>query len=159
MKKIELTQGKFALVDDADYERLNQRKWHARQEYHTFYAQSEIYATGAKRTAEYMHRLILGLQPSDKRQCDHRDGNGLNNQQSNLRICTQTQNHQSTRKRTIATSKYKGVCWHQSKWRAQICVNKKRIHLGCFDSEAVAAASYNTAALEHFGEFALLNPL
>ena len=150
MRTISLTQNKVALVDDADYEWLSQRKWWANQHHSTFYA-----AQGA----ELMHRAILGLQPGDKRQCDHRDGNGLNNQRSNLRICTQTQNIRSQRKRKNTTSRYKGIYWHcrDCKWCSRIRVNNNLIWLGYFNSEIEAAKVYDAAAIEHHGEFALTN--
>lgn len=164
MKKIVLTQGKIALVDDADYDWLNQWKWIASKpaRSRTYYVYHSVLIARAKRyTTEWMHRLILGLQMGDKQQCDHIDHNGLNNQRSNLRVCTKTQNMQSSRKRKRRTSKYKGVCWHRHnrKWYSRICVKKKEIHLGFFDSEIDAAAAYNVAALKHFGDFALLNTL
>jgi len=163
MKTIPLTQGKFALVDDADYEWINQLCWHALQpgSRRTFYATRTVRMGKGKRKREWMHRLILGLQPNDKRQCDHIDGNGLNNVRSNLRPCTNQQNHQSQRKWKAGTSKYKGVWWRSDvhKWQSYIRVNLKLIYLGYFDSEADAATAYNEAALKHFGEFALLNTI
>ena len=161
MKQITLTQGKVALVDDDDYVWLNQWKWCAKPGHHTFYAAHYVRVAKYKHRFEKMHRLILGLQESDKQQVDHVDGNGLNNQRSNLRICTITQNNQSRRKRKVGTSKYKGVYWHQRdhKWQSRITVNKKRIQLGCFDSETDAAIAYNRAALKCFGEFVVLNKI
>lgn len=110
-----------------------------------------------------MHRLLLDTPQGF---CtDHIDGNKLNNTRANLRICTTTQNAHNTnpyRKRRVgAQSAYKGVGWHtkSGKWRAFIVVDKKHIHLGCFDSERDAAIAYNKAAILHFGEFAKPNEI
>lgn len=161
MKKIALTRGKTALVDDADYERLNRLKWYALPTSYTYYAVRGIHKAKNKQRTEWMHRTILGLQESDSRECDHRDGNGLNNQQSNLRICTSTQNKQSSRKLTIGTSKYKGVYWHchYRKWISRISINNKQIYLGSFNSEIDAARVYDKATLKNRGEFALTNEM
>lgn len=159
MRQILLTRGKFALVDNADYAWLSQWKWFASQTRFLYYARRGTPVVKDKRAGENMHRLILGLQPGDKRQCDHIDGDGLNNQRSNLRICTATQNQQNTRKQKSGSSRYKGVSRYPGnrKWRSQIQVSGKTIHLGYFSSEKAAAIAYNQAALKHFGEFAYLN--
>lgn len=161
MKRILLTQGRVALVDDADYDWLNQKRWYAHQSRHTFYATRHVRVAKNKKTSEQMHRLILGLQPSDNQECDHRDGNGLNNQRVNLRICSVSQNSQSSRKREGCTSKYKGVHWDRRdrKWISQTKMKEKRIRLGCFDSEVDAARAYDAAALKHYGEFAQTNEM
>lgn len=170
MKQIPLTQGKVALVGDADYNWLNQWNWSAHKDHKTFYAmrniimssRSESRRTGQRRMISVlMHRVILGLQPGDEMQCDHRDGNGLNNRRSNLRFCTAMQNGQSRRNQKMGTSRYKGVCWHrgEGKWYSQIGVNKKRIYVGSFDSEVAAAQAYDAAALKYHRNFALTNEM
>lgn len=56
------------------------------------------------------------------------------------------------------TSRYKGVYLQtDGKWRAQICVNYRKLNLGSYATEIAAARVYDAAALEHFGEFARLN--
>lgn len=159
MKTIPLTQGYHALVDDADHESLSQFKWSASRSRRDLF-----YAKGQDRNQKrvYMHRVILGLQRGDKRQVDHIDNNGLNNQQENLRICTYSQNQANSRKLFKNTSsQYKGVCWQKKdqKWCARIRVNRKRIYLGEFQLEAEAASAYNNAAIKYYGEFAKLNEL
>jgi len=158
MKQIPLTQNKFALVDDENFEWLNQYKWHAHHNQGHWYALHSVRNNG-KKTEIKMHRLIMGLNSEDKQKIDHIDGNGLNNQQNNIRFCTQMQNCQNQNLRKNTSSKYKGVSWfnRDKKWRAYIQVNKEYIHLGYFDDELNAAAAYDYAALKHFGEFALTN--
>jgi len=53
MKEIALTQGKVALVDDEDYDSVNQYKWHARKAKRTYYAKRKNY--------EEMHRFIINV--------------------------------------------------------------------------------------------------
>ena len=63
------------------------------------------------------------------------------------------------RKHSDGSSIYKGVSWDKfaDKWRAQILVNRKVKTLGRYLSEREAAETYNTAAAEHYKEFAKLN--
>ncbi len=103
-----------------------------------------------------MHRQILGASKGEN--VDHIDGNGLNNQRSNLRFCTQSQNCCNQRKRTLtSSSKYKGVAKAKRKWH--VCLGKDGItyNLGCFASQETAAREYDKLAKLVHGEFALLN--
>jgi hypothetical protein len=161
MKKIRLgNKDIFALVDDSDFEMLSSFKW----SYHTGgYVRTKI-QYNLVRTKILMHRLIMGLGYKDKREVDHIDFNGLNNQRSNLRICTRCENARNVRHRDGCISKYLGVCRDRKsqnesyKWRAQIkkegiMYRSKRFPLTP-EGEIEAALWYNEKAKELFGEFA-----
>jgi hypothetical protein len=146
---IPLTQGKFALADKAATDLiLSVGTWHAIRGTHTWYA-----VHGRPRI--YMHALIAGVKAPD-----HANRDGLDNRRVNLRIATKSQNQANHGPHSDNTSGYKGVHWHRQarKWHASINVNKKRFYLGLFVDPVEAARAYNEAALEHFGEFAWLNP-
>jgi len=155
-KTIPLTQGKVTLVDDEDFEWLNQWKW-----YHDKgYAARETASRGKpQRKRIAMHRLIVDPPPG--METDHRNGDGLDNRRCNLRTCTHKQNSANSGKSASASSRYKGVSWHRQnrKWQSFIGVNGRRKYLGCFRSEEQAARAYNRAALILFGEFARLNSI
>lgn len=114
MKLIKLTQGKFAKVDDVDFNWLNQWSWQAHTRCGIFYARRAIHKNG-KTTTIIMHRLILGLT-DPKIYGEHRNGDGLNNQRHNLRTATSSQNQMNNRT-TTGASKYKGVTKNKKrKW-------------------------------------------
>ena len=159
MKEIPLTRGKVALVDDADFEWLNQTKWHARKNKNgNWYASGYLKKGKGDYKSILMHREILRLT-DPKIQGEHKDGNGLNNQRGNLRLATNQQNSMNTKKKKNAASKYKGVSWAKtnSKWVAKIRLNGTLMHLGYFKNEIAAAYAYNNAAIMYFGEFANIN--
>jgi len=153
MKEIELTRGKKALVDDEDYDWLNAKKWYAEKFTHTYYARKR-----ENNILISMQNIILNV--SSPLRVDHIDGNGLNNQRSNLRIATHRQNMINIgKRRKNPTSKYKGVSFDKSrnKWTASMGVNYKCISLGRYNTEEEAAIAYNEAAKKTHGEFARLN--
>ena len=160
MREITLSQDKVALVDDGDFEWLNGWKWHA---YHgrrdTFYAtrNSPRPRQQPRRPMIRMHRLIMDAPTGVL--VDHRDGNGLNNQRSNLRLGTNAQNLRNRGAQSNNASGVKGVSWYAPtrKWKAKIGVNGKDIRLGHFATAAEAGAAYDRAAIKYHGEFALTN--
>jgi hypothetical protein len=157
MKELKLTQGKVALVDDCLFDELNKYKWHLIKGRHTYYASSFI-KIDDNFVQISMHRFIMGVINS-KIQVDHLDHNGLNNQKSNLRLCTRSQNSMNIKKRSNCSSIYKGVCWDKRRnmWQANGSVNKKQIHIGYYNTEMEAALAYDKFALKTYGEFALIN--
>lgn len=155
-KLIPLTQGKFAIVDDEDYEWLNQWKWCA------FINESgQCYAArGTRRNHQrktiLMHRLIMNATKGQI--IDHKNHNSSDNRRANLRICTHQQNDRNRRK-VFGSSKFKGVSWKKSNscWCAYIKINGKHKSLGFFHNEIDAAKAYDVKAKELFGEFAKTN--
>ena len=150
MKEISLTQGKVALVDDGDFERLSQFRWCADKGSKTYYAASTFLVNG-KSCKVRMHSEIIG-KASKGIEIDHRDGNGLNNQKHNLRFATRRQNLQNI-KNISKVSRFPGVCWDKSNknWVARIRINGGRKYLGRFASEAEAFNAYRFA-VESLGE-------
>lgn len=157
MKEIILTQGKVALVDDEDFEYLNQWKWRAQKGRDTYYAVRFQWVNG-RDTKISMHRLILSLVDKSIL-CDHRDRNGLNNQKYNLRIASYSGNGSNRTSGKNSSSVFLGVSWinREKRWCAQIKKDNIVRHIGYFESEIEAAKAYDKHALEIHGEFANLN--
>lgn len=157
MKKIELTQGKFALVSDHRFDELNQWKWTASFHEGKWYAVRTV-GSGLFKKHIIMHRQIMGVTDPNI-EVDHIDNDGINNVDENLRVCTHAQNNYNKGKNKNNTSGFKGVSWHKAgnKYRADINLNGKQTHLGLFLSAEDAAHAYDNKAKELFGEFANLN--
>ena len=148
---INIKGGVVVLIDDADYPLISGHEWQPMQSKRTTYARCSI----GNRTVR-MHRLIMAAKPGI--QVDHRNGNGLDNRRENLRLATSLQNGANKRTKGPASG-FKGVYRTDrgKRWKAIITVGYKRQHLGCFDTAQEAAAAYDKAALEQFGEFACPN--
>lgn len=156
MREIPLDKGMVALVDDADYELVNQYKWYALKCDRCWYAFHTLPRVDGKKKTIRMHRLIMGF-PTNV--VDHIDHDGLNNQRSNLRHATNAQNIKNSRKRSDSKQPYKGVEWDKvnRNWVAYICPNSKKTALGRHATAEAAAKAYDAAALLLYGEFAHLN--
>ena len=153
--RISLTQGQFTVIDDADWPLVRPYKWYANRSHNKVYAHTSVPRSGGGQSVIKMHRLILGLSDPTV-ECDHRDGDGLNNRRKNLRTCSRAENAFNRGARAGNTTGYKGVSWDRDsgRWRAQIMKNGRTYHLGRFDSPEAAHAAYSRAAVEFHGEFA-----
>ena len=155
MKKIPLTQGKFAIVDDEDYDFLNQWKW----QYSCGGYAIRTDRVQGKRTI-LMHRVILERMGfTDFEECDHINQHRCDNSRPNLRPATRGQNRRNKSKQSSNISGYIGVGWCRDKlkWRARITVNGKQKHLGLFKNIEDAVQARDKAAKKYHGEFAALN--
>ena len=161
-KEIILTQGKVALVDDEDYDYLNQWKWCLRGtglgKFYAIRGFEKSKKSNIKGSIS-MHRQLM--KPTNGFVIDHLDGDTLNNQKINLRICTQSQNCSNQKKSISNTSGYKGVSYYKknNRFNAKIAFNKKTIYLGSYIDPIDAARAYNAAALKYHGKFANINKI
>ena len=152
MKKIMLTQGKVAIIDNKDLELVSQYKWYFMG---CGYAATRPWNKKTKTYSTiYMHRLLMG-NPKDK--VDHINQNSLDNRRKNLRICSHAENIRNGKDRVNTTGR-RGVYLHHDgkKFTSKITVNYKQIHLGLFKTKDAAAKAYNKATKKYFGEFAPL---
>lgn len=151
MRKIPLLNSKLvAYVDDEDYEEISQYRWRL----HSNGRHAITYQNSYKGT--FMHVMIMNT-PGNM-DTDHKDGNGLNNIRSNLRICTHSDNVRN-RIQGRGASGYVGVTWHRqaNKWMAQLMVDYKTVYLGLFKTPEEAALKRDEAAREYHGEFGVYN--
>lgn len=156
LRTIPLTQGKVAVVDDEDFERLARHKWHATKHRNTWYACRSI-TVGGRHYIIYMHREITGAPNGVE--VDHWDWDGLNNTRANLRLCTHAENIAHSRPFALrkgparacgndfeaelrAKSPYGFSVYEHTqrrgRWVGQIRVEGKTKHVGCFDSREEA---------------------
>jgi HNH endonuclease/AP2 domain/Zinc-finger double-stranded RNA-binding len=129
------------MVSDEDYYNLMKYNWYSRD--------NRVLGTVCRKTVS-LSRFIMDYKGSDM--IDHIDCNTLNNQRSNLRILTATQNSQNKHKSKLpsSSSKYIGVSYDKSrnKWKSGIKLNGKTINLGRFNTELEAAQIRDKKAIE-----------
>jgi len=147
MKKIELSRGAVAIVDDVDFEELNQWKW------------SLLQGKYAHRNAGNgkwvrMHRYIMRVESG--KVVDHINRNGLDNRRSNLRICTQQQNSLNSSMKKNNRSGYKDIWWDRGreKWFVQVMFRGKKYSVGRFNDLQDALLARDSCIQELHGEFA-----
>lgn len=154
MKKyIQLKHG-TAIIDEQDFDRINQYKWHSvdMDKSGRYYATCSI-----KSKTVYMHRMVMGAQSGET--IDHIDGNGLNNSRDNLRFVVPSQNNMNQKVRNDNTSGHKGISWcpDREKYQVYINIDRKRKSLGRYKTLEEAIYVRDQAVKAHYGEFAREN--
>lgn len=158
-RRIGLSQGKYAIVDPKDHERISKHKWYTCNRDRTYYAiRGQWSPILKKRLTIAMHREIIDVP--DDLYVDHINHHGWDNRKANLRPATAADNARNARYPKInTTSKYRGVWYNKKKkrWRAVIGINNTRKIIGNFRNEIDAAKAYDKAAKKYYKEFAILN--
>ena len=155
-RRITLSQGKVALVDDADFLVVNRHKWSAlntradRTKKPSFYATCSI--SGRK---QYLHRFIMDAQKGQM--IDHINHDGLDCRRANMRFCTRHQNNQNARPHSASRVPYKGIALRGTRWAARISSRGRGKCLGTYATPELAAAAYDEASRNLFGAFAHVN--
>lgn len=146
-------------AEDIDRLHLYRYTWHSVPSGRTVYARAWV--NGRQ---QYLHRIVAGA--SEGEIVDHIDGDGLHCPPTNLRVASHGQNMQNSAGRPdFRRSRFKGVTVGSGRmagrWKSAIKVDGRSLHLGYFpgtpEGEIAAARAYDSAAQDHFGEFARLN--
>ncbi|MCR1994507.1 AP2 domain-containing protein [Bacillus paralicheniformis] len=142
--------GKFAIVDDEDFDYLSKYKWRLST---CGYA----VRTGDSGAVVRMHREVMDTP--EGLVTDHINQNKLDNRKENLRVCTVAQNNMNSKKPIRNGYRFKGVSRlkHSGDWSATISINGRAVYIGRFNTEEEAAKAYDFYAKEHYGEYASLN--
>jgi len=154
MKRIFLTQGKVAIVDDDDYKRVSKYKWYANKDLKNYYAKRWSPMQNGKRRIIWMHRFIMSAP--EEFEVDHINQDTLDNRKDNLRFTTRSQNARNQMLSSANTSGFKGVRFDKNrrKWRAEIYIHSKRLFLGNYETQDAAVVAYRQAAIKHHGVYA-----
>jgi len=156
VKEIELSKGQHALVDEVDFEWLNQWKWSASVQTGggEKYRAVRVFVRDGKQKSMLMHRAILQAPPHML--VDHINRNPLDNRRENLRLTGHLGNALNRGGNVKGkTSRFKGVYWQKdiSRWRARF----RKKYLGTFTDEVEAAQAYDRAATAYDAVFAYVN--
>lgn len=133
----------YALVDDVDFDLVSKYKWHS----HDGYAMANVYKD-KKTTLVRMHHIIMGKNKG--LDIDHINRNRADNQRSNLRVVTRSENLRNGIS-PKNTSGVRGVNWHKAgkKWCVEFRMNKKKIYLGLFEDKKEAITTLENAKLKY----------
>lgn len=160
MVEIPLSQGKVALIDDEDAERVLAYKWtlgaaHNRKGRTVYYARRSVWSKTKQRTV-LLHRFIMNAP--DGVQVDHCNLDGLDNRRANLRLATNAQNHCNIPSQPERLG-LRGVerLRRNAGYGARIKVNGELVRIGPFKTAEDAARAYDMMAKHYHGEFATLN--
>lgn len=158
MKRIKLlgiALGKYALVSDKDFGRLNKYKWYLMKSGYVIRTMKKDGITYSR----YMHREVTNA-PKDM-EVHHKNRIKTDNRRSNLKVCIHRDNMRNIGRRRDNTSGYAGVVYDArckyNKWQARISVNGNNIHIGSYPTSLKAAKARDAAAIKYHGKFARLN--
>ena len=148
MIEVPLGCGGVALVDDVD-------AWVLRHLWNVvgggYIARNQRAKTRTGHTTVRLHREIMQAPPGVE--VDHINGDRLDNRRSNLRLCSRDENMRNRRMHRNNTSGLKGVSRHGRRWRAQLQVDGKKLHIGVFDTREEAHDAYRVFSKAHHGDF------
>jgi hypothetical protein len=137
-RKIPLSNGLWAIVDESEYDRLANVRW--------FYIHGYAYRCLPKGTPHTGSKIgeypIISMQSFIRGQpkLDHENLDKLDNRRRNLRACVHYQNLHNLPRRKIRSSQYRGVSRSsRNRWKATATVNGVMTYLGLYDSETEAA--------------------
>jgi hypothetical protein len=160
MKKIPLTQGKFAIVDDEDFDYLSRFTFCYGPNGH---AVRRVMQTNGNSVSIGMIYFILHKEKFEV--YHYKNGNTLDFRKENILITSRQNSSACLTTLRDHTSIYRGVCWDKQakKWNATISKRidgkRQKYHLGYFDTQEKAGLAYNKKAFEIYGEFAYQNKI
>ena len=163
MKKIKLTQGEYAIVDDEDYHYLSRFKWWISNQKRGDKEYKTVIRNIQKRVVPMTHFIIS----SDIKKIIHKNKDFLDHRKENLATVNDdlivNRADKYYYRKGVFSSKYKGVCHRPDsrgkKWQARIGFDGKRIYIGSYDTEDEAGIAYNEKAKELYGELAYQNKI
>ena len=141
MKQIKLTQNKFTLVDDEDYDVLSEHKWYLLKgkKDKVGYAVRWSPVIKGKRFIVWMAKEILNIGKGTE--SDHINRNSLDNRKCNLRITTRKENNDN--RGVWGTSKYRYVYWDKSRNKWVVRVKGKFVGRYKYEKDAIRAVKNN----------------
>jgi hypothetical protein len=149
--EVPLANGLEAIVDDQDFELVNQYNW-----CHKINRNGLTYTVRGERSGEkmhkYMHQLILRPADDYKGHIDHLNGNGLDNRRTNLLLKPHARNLINSKLNKRNKSGLKGVSWNKDarKWSADVTINYKHYFLGNWETPEEAHAAYRVSLAAYY---------
>lgn len=172
MKKIKLTKGRYAIVDDEDFDYLNRFRWNCKNNQGNggLSVTTGIQGYSKKDTISVPMWAFLIQKKHKKvhRIINYKNGISLDFRKENLQLIdaaiaghVRKKYKMRSDNRTGKRSKYKGLCWlrKNKKWQVSIIRKQNRCYVGVFRDEKEAAIAYNKKARELYGKLAYQNKI
>lgn len=160
MKKIPLSNGKFAIVDDDDFCVLNRFHWQFHKHNGCHRKIHNDFSDGVY--VFPIAEMICGDKKPGYRWY-YKNGNKLDCRKSNIVALPYGHRIELQNKRRNCSVKYKGVHYwiypRKNSYQAYINNNGIRYHLGTYNTAEKAAIAYNKKARELYGELAYQNKI